>query len=160
MHAAVAKSSPPCRADAHRPGSSHRRASIATTSASRRQSAPADKKRSAQCDPRSRSCPPRARRSTEKSRRTRSYPRPPCRPPQITRRQEAGTTSAVRQRRTSLSQRSLGKGVEPISKSPEEDNEAGELNEAEEVLWMVFPADEDAALPLDPSEEAFDQPAP
>src|SRR5262245_105745 len=50
--------------------------------------------------------------------------------------------------------------LEPISKSPEEDNEAGELNEAEEVLWMIFPADEDPALPLDPGEEAFDQPAP
>src|SRR5512139_2001562 len=50
--------------------------------------------------------------------------------------------------------------LEPISKSPEEDNEAGELNEAKEVLWMIFPSDEDAALPLDPGEEAFDQPAP
>src|SRR5262245_12900896 len=50
--------------------------------------------------------------------------------------------------------------LEPISKSPEEDNEAGELNEAKEVLWMIFPADEDSALPLDPGEEAFDQPAP
>ena len=50
--------------------------------------------------------------------------------------------------------------VEPISKSPEEDNEAGELNEAKEVLWMIFPSDEDPTLPLDPGEEAFDQPAP
>jgi hypothetical protein len=49
--------------------------------------------------------------------------------------------------------------LEPISKSPEEDNEAGELDEAEEVLGVIFPADEDAALPLDPSEEALDQPA-
>jgi hypothetical protein len=39
-------------------------------------------------------------------------------------------------------------------------NEAGELNEAKEVLWMIFPSDEDPALPLDPGEEAFDQPAP
>src|SRR5215831_17306515 len=38
--------------------------------------------------------------------------------------------------------------LEPISKSPEEDNEAGELYEAEEVLGVVFPTDEDAALPL------------
>ena len=30
----------------------------------------------------------------------------------------------------------------PISKSPEEDNEAGELNEAKEFLWMIFPSDE------------------
>jgi len=50
--------------------------------------------------------------------------------------------------------------LEPISKSPEEDNEAGELNEAKEVLWMIFPSDEDPTLPLDPGEEAFDQTAP
>ena len=50
--------------------------------------------------------------------------------------------------------------LEPISKSPEEDNEAGELNEANEVLWMIFPSNEDPALPPDPGEEAFDQPAP
>jgi transposase len=49
--------------------------------------------------------------------------------------------------------------LEPISKSSEEDNEAGELDEAEEVLGVILPADEDAALPLDPSEEALDQPA-
>jgi Arabinose-binding domain of AraC transcription regulator, N-term len=46
----------------------------------------------------------------------------------------------------------------PISKSFEEDHEAGELDEAEEVLAVVLPADEDAALPLDPGEEAFDEP--
>ena len=45
-------------------------------------------------------------------------------------------------------------------KIAEEDNEAGELNEAKEVLWMIFPSNEDPALPLDPGEEAFDQPAP
>ena len=50
--------------------------------------------------------------------------------------------------------------LEPISKLPEEDNETGELNEAEEVLRMVFPTDKNASLPLDPSEEAFDEPAP
>ena len=49
--------------------------------------------------------------------------------------------------------------LEPISKSPEEDNEAGELDEAEEVLGVVFPPDQDAALPLDPGEEALDEPA-
>ncbi len=37
--------------------------------------------------------------------------------------------------------------VEPISKSPEEDNKAGELDKAEEVLGVVLPADEDATLP-------------
>src|SRR5215469_2049401 len=49
--------------------------------------------------------------------------------------------------------------VEPISKSPEEDNEAGELNKAQEILGMVLPADENSALPLDPSEEALNEPA-
>jgi hypothetical protein len=49
--------------------------------------------------------------------------------------------------------------LEPISKSSEEHNEAGELDKAEEVLGVILPADEDAALPLDPSEEALDQPA-
>ena len=50
--------------------------------------------------------------------------------------------------------------VEPISKSSEEDNEAGELDKAEEVLSVVFPADEYATLPLYPGEEALDEPAP
>ena len=50
--------------------------------------------------------------------------------------------------------------LEPISKSSEEDNEAGELDKAEEVLSIVLPADEDATLPLYPGEEALDQPAP
>jgi hypothetical protein len=36
----------------------------------------------------------------------------------------------------------------------EEDNKAGELDKTEEVLGVVLPADEDAALPFDPSEEA------
>jgi pimeloyl-ACP methyl ester carboxylesterase len=49
--------------------------------------------------------------------------------------------------------------LEPISKSPEEDNEAGELNKAQEVLGVVLPADEDSALPLDPGEEALNDPA-
>jgi hypothetical protein len=44
--------------------------------------------------------------------------------------------------------------LEPISKSPE-DNEAGELNKAQEILGMVLPADKDSALPLDPREEAL-----
>src|SRR5436190_8008262 len=51
------------------------------------------------------------------------------------------------------------KWLEPISKSPEEDNEASELYEAEEVLGVVFPTDEDAALPLNPSKEALHEPA-
>ena len=49
---------------------------------------------------------------------------------------------------------------EPISKSLEEDDEASELLEAEEVQRIELPADEDAALPLNPGEEPLDQPAP
>ena len=52
----------------------------------------------------------------------------------------------------------MAKWLEPISKSPEEDNEAGELDEAEKVVGVVSPADEDATLPLYPGEEALDQP--
>jgi hypothetical protein len=52
----------------------------------------------------------------------------------------------------------IDKYLEPISKSSEEDNEASELDESEEVLGVILPADEDAALPLDPRKEAFDQP--
>jgi hypothetical protein len=48
---------------------------------------------------------------------------------------------------------------EPISKSLEEDNETDELNKAQEVLGVVLPADEDSALPLDPGEEALNEPA-
>src|SRR5262249_60355620 len=51
------------------------------------------------------------------------------------------------------------KSLEPISKPSEEDNEASELYEAEEVLGVVFPTDEDAALPLNPSKEALHEPA-
>jgi hypothetical protein len=49
--------------------------------------------------------------------------------------------------------------VEPISKLSEEDNEASELDKAEEVLSVEFPADEYAALPLYPGEETLDEPA-
>jgi hypothetical protein len=38
--------------------------------------------------------------------------------------------------------------LELISKSSEEDNEAGEPDKAEEVLSVVLPADEDATLLL------------
>ncbi len=48
--------------------------------------------------------------------------------------------------------------LEPVSKSPEEDNEAGELNKAKEVLGVVLPTDEDAPLPLYPSEQPLDEP--
>ncbi len=49
--------------------------------------------------------------------------------------------------------------LEPISKSFEEDNEAGQLEKAEEILGVVLPANEDPALPLNPGEEALDEPA-
>src|SRR5438132_6202176 len=63
--------------------------------------------------------------------------------------------------RVELSSRCMSELIclEPISKSPEEDNEASELYEAEEVLGVVFPTDEDAALPLNPSKEALHEPA-
>jgi hypothetical protein len=38
--------------------------------------------------------------------------------------------------------------LEPISKSPEEDDEASELDEAEEVLRVIFPAHKYAALSI------------
>jgi hypothetical protein len=47
----------------------------------------------------------------------------------------------------------------PFSKLSEEDNEAGELDKAEEVLSVEFPADEYAALPFYPGEETLDEPA-
>jgi len=46
--------------------------------------------------------------------------------------------------------------LEPVSKSFEEDNEPGK---AEEIGGVVLPANEDPALPLNPSEEALDEPA-
>src|SRR5215471_14911801 len=42
---------------------------------------------------------------------------------------------------------------EPISKSFEEDNEAGKLDKAEEIVGVVLPTNEDPALPLNPGEE-------
>jgi hypothetical protein len=45
--------------------------------------------------------------------------------------------------------------VEPISKSPEENDEAGELDKTKKVLCVELPADEDATLPLYPGEEAL-----
>ncbi len=50
--------------------------------------------------------------------------------------------------------------LEPISKSLEQDSEASELDEAEEVLMIILPADENASLPLNPGEEALYQPSP
>jgi hypothetical protein len=49
--------------------------------------------------------------------------------------------------------------LEPVSKSFDEDNEAGKLDKTEEVVGVVLPANEDPALPLNPGEEALDEPA-
>jgi hypothetical protein len=38
--------------------------------------------------------------------------------------------------------------------------QTSELDEAEEILRVEFPSNQQAAAPLNPSEEAFDQPAP
>src|SRR5215472_1879741 len=51
------------------------------------------------------------------------------------------------------------KELEPISKSFEEDNEAGKLDKAKEIVCVVLPTNEDPALPLNPGEEALDEPA-
>ena len=50
-------------------------------------------------------------------------------------------------------------GLEPISKSFEEHNEAGKLDKAEEIVGVVLPTNEEPALPLKPGEEALDEPA-
>ena len=49
--------------------------------------------------------------------------------------------------------------LEPISKSFEEDDEAGKLDKAKEIVGVVLPANDDPALPLNPGEEALDKPA-
>ena len=46
--------------------------------------------------------------------------------------------------------------LEPVAKSFEKDNEGGK---AEEIAGVVFPANEDPALPLNPGEEALNEPA-
>src|SRR6266436_1067288 len=67
----------------------------------------------------------------------------------------SATQSPLNSRRFS----SLVSLLEPISKSFEEDDEAGKLDKAEEIVGMVLPANEDPALPLNPGEEALDEPA-
>ena len=53
----------------------------------------------------------------------------------------------------------VDQGLKPVSKSPEDDNnEAGELSKAQELLGMVFPANEALGLPSNPSEEALNEP--
>src|SRR6478672_5793614 len=70
-----------------------------------------------------------------------------------------GRSASVQHGSGTLSWSYVRRKLEPISKSSEEDNEASELYEAEEVLGVVFPTDEDAALPLNPSKEALHEPA-
>ena len=53
----------------------------------------------------------------------------------------------------------LDTSLEPVSKSFEEDNEAGKLDKAKEIVGVVLPANEDPALPLNPCEGALDEPA-
>jgi len=49
--------------------------------------------------------------------------------------------------------------LERISKPPQENDEAAELQEAEEVLGLVVPAECDSTEALQPGEKAFDLPA-
>src|SRR5262245_5898458 len=41
---------------------------------------------------------------------------------------------------------------------PEKDDSASELNHPEEILWIVFPANDDATEIMKPSEQALDFP--
>src|SRR5258708_17512803 len=67
---------------------------------------------------------------------------------------EAPVTSAIRSKRGGGISRYPGRAkraadsLEPISKSFEEDDEAGKLDKAEEIVGVVLPANEDPALPL------------
>ncbi len=42
---------------------------------------------------------------------------------------------------------------------PQEDDSASELNHPEEILWVIFPANDDATKVMKPSEQALDFPA-
>ena len=42
---------------------------------------------------------------------------------------------------------------------PQEDDSASELNHPEEILWVIFPANDDATKVMKPSEQALDLPA-
>ena len=50
--------------------------------------------------------------------------------------------------------------LEHILKTPEEDHDAGEVQEAGEILDVILVSDRDAAEGRQPGEEAFDLPAP
>src|SRR5215475_7186255 len=53
----------------------------------------------------------------------------------------------------------VSNSLEPISKPFEEDHETCKLDKAEEIVGVVLPANEDPALPLNPGEEALNEPA-
>src|ERR1700692_1134784 len=42
---------------------------------------------------------------------------------------------------------------------PQEDHSASKLNHPKEILWVVFPANDDAAIIMEPSKQALDFPA-
>jgi hypothetical protein len=62
-----------------------------------------------------------------------------------------------------MSIRTLAHEIVTMLRNPwkhfEEDDEAGKLDKAEEIVGVVLPANEDPALPLNPGEEALDEPA-
>src|SRR5262245_52423633 len=99
--------------------------------------------------------------------RIRKRQRPHVQDPTLAGMLDAEITRAIERAREHLNEnpRSSGgvrrwlKELEPISKSFEEDNEAGKLDKAKEIVGVVFPANEDPALPLNPGEEALDEPA-
>ena len=42
---------------------------------------------------------------------------------------------------------------------PQEDNGTGQLHHSEEILWVVFPANDDATKVMKPGEQTLDLPA-
>jgi hypothetical protein len=52
----------------------------------------------------------------------------------------------------------VDEGLKPVAKSPEDDDEAGELSTAQEILGMVLPTDQDSALSLHASEKPLNEP--
>jgi len=49
--------------------------------------------------------------------------------------------------------------LEPISNSFEQHGNGSQLDEAEEIVGVILPSNEQTALPLQPGKEAFDDPA-
>jgi hypothetical protein len=52
----------------------------------------------------------------------------------------------------------VDQSLQPVSKSVEEHNEPGNLDKAEKIVGVVLPANEDPAVPLNPSKETLDDP--